>query len=280
MRRTGDAIVFLFAALVLALPLRGAASGSGEGGKAAAAGVESPAGGGASGAAERGGPGKARPATVGGLESKAGAIPPGMPVYRPPLRGTPGGRVGGGTRGAGDNACSLCVLAPDHTGLTIREQPVLYWHLSGQGNPPVELTISEDNAVSPLLETAVKAPVVPGVNRVALADYGIRLAPDATYKWFVSIVADPARRSRDVVAGGMIRRVRPPESLAAGPADQASGAAVARYAEAGLWYDAVQAISDLIDASPGDALLRRQRASLMEQAGLPEVAEYDLERAR
>jgi len=47
------------------------------------------------------------------------------PVYRPPKRGAPGGRVGGGTRGFQREVFVLSVLAPDHTGLTVSEQPFL-----------------------------------------------------------------------------------------------------------------------------------------------------------
>ena len=36
-----------------------------------------------------------------------------MPVYNPPSRGAPAGRIGGGTRG-GQNVFVLSVLAPDH----------------------------------------------------------------------------------------------------------------------------------------------------------------------
>ncbi|MDX1433395.1 MAG: hypothetical protein R3286_13210, partial [Gammaproteobacteria bacterium] len=47
-----------------------------------------------------------------------------LPVYQPPFRGsTEGGRVGGGTRGLGNQPLTLDVLAPDHTGLTVSEQP-------------------------------------------------------------------------------------------------------------------------------------------------------------
>ena len=53
------------------------------------------------------------------------------PVYRPPLRGAPRGRVGGGSRGTGRESFVLSVLAPDHTGLTTSEQPSLYWFISG-----------------------------------------------------------------------------------------------------------------------------------------------------
>src|SRR4051794_27821202 len=41
------------------------------------------------------------------------------PVYQPPMRGAPSGRVGGGTRGAAGGMPTLDVLAPDHVGLTL-----------------------------------------------------------------------------------------------------------------------------------------------------------------
>src|SRR5512134_1193228 len=73
-----------------------------------------------------------------GSQEKPPASPPSVqtqtastaPVYKPPLRGAPRGRIGGGTRGTGLDSLALSVLAPDHSGLTIREQPSLYWIIS------------------------------------------------------------------------------------------------------------------------------------------------------
>jgi hypothetical protein len=50
----------------------------------------------------------------------------------------------------------------------------------------------------------------------------------------------------------------------------------ALYAEAGYWYDSVRALSELIEAAPTDRALRQQRASLLHQVGLTDVAESDL----
>ena len=52
------------------------------------------------------------------------------PVYVPPQRGAPSRRVGGSSRGAGDNLPSVMVLVPDHVGLTTSDTPALYWYLS------------------------------------------------------------------------------------------------------------------------------------------------------
>jgi len=50
------------------------------------------------------------------------------------------------------------------------------------------------------------------------------------------------------------------------------------YATAGLWYDTIATLSELIDAVPQDALLRQQRATLLDQEGLTEAAAYDRQR--
>ena len=197
-----------------------------------------------------------------------------VPVYKPPPRGAPGGRVGGGTRGT-DQTFTLSVLAPTHTGQTLQEQPVLYWYLSKAISSPIEFTLADDS-IKPLVETQIKPPFQPGVQKVRLADYGVHLVPGKLYKWFVTLVVDPDRRSKDVLAGGAIERVASPEALAAKlPSDDKRKAAYA-YAESGIWYDAIATLSDLVEASPQDKALHQQRASLLEQAGLAEIAEYDL----
>jgi hypothetical protein len=93
------------------------------------------------------------------------------------------------------------------------------------------------------------------------------------YRWFVAVVLDSGRRSRDVLAGGAIERVGLPEGLGAKLAQAGKGELPFLYAEAGLWYDALAAISQLIEAAPHDPTLRRQRASMLAQVGLPEIGE-------
>ena len=51
------------------------------------------------------------------------------------------------------------------------------------------------------------------------------------------------------------------------------------YAESGIWYDTIMALSELIEANPNDMVLRRQRAALLEQVGLSQVAQYELKQA-
>ena len=195
------------------------------------------------------------------------------PVYRPPKRGAPGGRVGGGTRGVEREVFVLSVLAPDHTGLTVSDQPFLYWFISKPTSLPVELTVMDAQGIQPILETRVPPPVQAGVHRVRLADYGIRLSSGAAYRWYVAVVPDPDRRSKDILAGGTIERVEVPEAIKSQLPQAGNEKLPSLYAEAGLWYDALRAISELIEAAPKDQELRKRRAAMLAQVGLPAVEE-------
>jgi hypothetical protein len=196
-----------------------------------------------------------------------------MPVYKPPLLGAPGGRVGGGTRGPARDMFVLSALAPNHTGTTSTEQPSLFWYISSVTPYPVEVTVVDPQGADPILEKRISAPGEPGVQRIRLADYGVRLAPGVSYRWFVAVVTDPARRSKDILAGGTIERVQPSEELKNKIAQTAKTDLPFLYAEAGLWYDAVTAISELIEAAPQEPGLRKERAAMLAQVGLPEIGE-------
>jgi hypothetical protein len=200
-----------------------------------------------------------------------------LPVYKPPLRGAPLGRVAGGTRGMKAHPPLLEALAPEHIGLTVQEQPTLYWYLAEAVANRIELTLIDDKTVQPLLERTFDSPTVPGVQRVRLADYGVRLQTGVPYQWFVTLGTDPTRRSEYIVAGAAIERIELTATLQAQLAQSNAIEAVSVYAAAGLWYDALRVLSDLIEAAPGDPILRQQRAALLEQVGLTDIAKEDMQ---
>jgi hypothetical protein len=213
------------------------------------------------------------------LPQPAAAQPDGPIIYKPPKRGAPGGREGAGTRGFREAVPTLTVLAPqDHTGLTVQEQPVLYWYLSQETRHPVEVVLTDRQSVKPLLAIRLDPPLPPGMQRVRLADYNIHLAPGVLYKWSVSLVRDAAQRSYDVTTAGTIERVELPNELR-GQLLHANKMTSARlYAAAGLWYDTIAALSEVIDTRPQDTGLRQQRATVLEQEGLTAAAAYDRQR--
>jgi len=210
-------------------------------------------------------------------KQKGPVTPISMPVYRPPFRGAPVGRIAGGSRGIFDEFPSmLVVLSPDHTGQTVQAQPVLYWFLAETVPHPIEFTLILDQAIYPILETRITSPKRPGIQRIRLADYDLSLRPGVNYKWFVATVRDSDRRSKDILAWGAIERVEFSQDLRARLAETDRTRSAHIYAEAGLWYDAFSAVSDLIETAPDETLYRQQRASLLDQVGLAQIAQYDL----
>lgn len=209
-------------------------------------------------------------------ERKAPLVTPGgVPVYKPPLRGAPVGRVGGGTRGAGSAEPFVAVYAPEHVGLTVEAQPSLYWYLSEKSDAVVEFTLIDDHSIHPLLEKRFTPPVEPGVHCVNLKEEEVSLALGTQYKWFVALVLDAEHRSQDIIAGGAIERTHCPAALQEQLARLPKTEAPALYAERGIWYEAVSTISELIAVSPSERQLRQKRAALLEQVGLAAAAAAD-----
>ena len=115
-----------------------------------------------------------------------------------------------------------------------------------------------------LVETELPRPEQPGIQRIDLTRHGVRLEPGREYEWTVALVIDRQSRSNDIVAAGWIDRIEPPAGLEAGQG--VSGVRI--YAEHGLWYDALAAVSDAIRADPADARLRASREAMLRQVGL------------
>ena len=196
--------------------------------------------------------------------------------FLPQTSGEASVRVTGGSRGTGPETIALDVLAPDEIGITTQEQPSLFWFQSKPANARFELTLLQDNKVKPLVDVQVDRAAKAGVQRLKLADQGVKLAPGVEYQWVVALITDPDNRSKDLVASGVIKRTEPSSDLKEkiGKADSASLPGV--YAEAGVWYDALSVLSDQIDAHPDDQALRQTRAELLRQVGLKTAADAEL----
>ena len=198
----------------------------------------------------------------------------------PPPRAAPSARIGGATRSALPNLPNLFALAPDHAGFTVSEGPTLYWFVSRESNLPVEFVLTHPARVDPVLELTIPAPIAPGIYAVPLSERGVVLEPDTQYRWFVSLVPDPSRRSADLIAGGVIERIALDERLK----DQLEGADPARvghvYAQGGLFYDALAFLSGWIEKAPDEPRLREQRAALLEQVGLSAAADHERREAQ
>jgi hypothetical protein len=192
--------------------------------------------------------------------------------YKPPVSGAPAVRGTGGTRGGGGNLPTLYVLAPEHEALTTHSQPALFWYQSESTKSDFELTLIEPKKPRPVGIWKNSDEHSAGIHSVSLARKKITLEPNVSYRWSVALIPDSKSRSKDIIATGAIRRVEAPAELAAKIAKAPLAERAARYAEAGFWYDALQAISLAIAAEPNNTALHQLRADLLKQVGLKQAA--------
>ena len=193
------------------------------------------------------------------------------PVYKPPLRGAPGGRVGGASRSAVRVSAPLPtieLLAPaDHAGVTATPTPTLLFFVSRSVDWPTQFTISAPLQPKPVLEVTIPSPRAAGIYALRPAKYEVRLRPGIVYTWSVSIVLDPHAWSRNIVASGTIL-LDPTNEPAADPRLPPRQRA-ALLAGAGLWYDAIAAAAEVQNLDRHAAL-----DALIKQAGLTEAGGY------
>lgn len=192
------------------------------------------------------------------------------PVYHaPPDRGAPERRTGGATRRAAPHP-DLVALAPDHLGRTRLPAPTLFWLASRDSDVPLEFSLvakRPGQAPHPVLTVTAASHVERGIGSLSLADHGVELEPGVVYRWYVAAVMDPARRSRDVVAGGALERVSDmPATLV--PGVESAGI----YARKGFWYDAFGAVQlgildPPVSPDPPDRL-ESARHALLAQVGI------------
>ena len=93
-----------------------------------------------------------------------------------------------------------------------------------------------------------------------------------TYQWIIRVADDSNAGSTERIAGGGIERIEPEARLRSRLTAAAPGQRASVLARSGIWYDALDALSNRIDASPRNAHLRNQRAALLEQGGLGRAA--------
>jgi hypothetical protein len=200
-----------------------------------------------------------------------------VPSYRPPARGAPGGRIGGGSRGAQNEIPTILVLAPDHEGLSATNQPVVFWYLSQDtAGSDIKVAVGEAGGGESTVTQVLAGQIERGIHPLSFAQMGITLRADASYEWKVSY-ASPTDSSKTMLSRGLISYSEPKSRVKADVAKAKADDLPFVYASAGYWYDAVQALSVRITDNPGMTKYKAMRAALLDQVRLHDPADFDRE---
>ncbi len=192
------------------------------------------------------------------------------PVWIPQVRrGAPAARVGGASR-AKATPVEIRVLVPriDEAAVTLSPEPTLHWHLSRSTGFPVNFTLISPETIDPLVDVTLEGPFAAGIQRTPLAAYSVSLEVGKSYQWFVAVVPDSERRSMDIIARGSIRRITPATELERLSRAPVSEAGARQLASAGIWYDALNQLSELLAQKPDSMGVQQMRKTLLLEAGL------------
>lgn len=195
-------------------------------------------------------------------------------VFVPHDTGAPEVTDAGGVR-AVSMLPKIELLAPDRLARTLSPTPTLYWHISKATKTPLRFTLLSSDAltIDPLLEIALGDVYAEGIYGISLEDHGVTLENGKRYIWSIALSAKSGSHSGDIVAQTVMEHGTAPE-LAKALDDVPPEERAVRLAAEGYWYDAVDVLSDQIEAeaaSPWQAA----RARLLDKAGLLQAARFD-----
>ena len=145
----------------------------------------------------------------------------------------------------------ISALAPrDHVGESLDRSPRLWWRIDRPSDNDVIVTITTADAIDPVLEKTIAAPLTAGEHVIDLAAEGVTLTPGVDYRWLLALELDADRPSRNPIVTGALRVLLLDDprraDLNALP-DAERGHALAA---AGIWYDAYDFFATLAESHP------------------------------
>lgn len=200
-------------------------------------------------------------------------------VFKPHDVGAPEVTDAGGVRGISAPP-KLSVLAPERLSLSLSPSPTLYWYASKGSATPVRFTLLSDdpNVVDPVLEVDLGAHAGPGIYAVPLAHYGVRLDGQSLYSWSVSVASTDDALSAKPVSQTWLEH-SPSADIASSLLFSSPFEQVVKLAGEGYWYDAINVVSQQIEAGDRSVPWREIRARLLDQIGLQQIAVFDRQSA-
>ncbi len=158
------------------------------------------------------------------------------------------------------------LLVPRQAALTTQSQPSLFWYLSRPVDHEIKLAINLPSLTEPIFEMSYNGNEIQGIQRIDLATANVTLHPGMAYELVVKMVLDPQAPANDVYTKTVIQRIAGRELT-----EKWAGASLRQRAsiaaDEGIWIDAIEWISDLIEDQPDQRSLRRDRADLLRFAG-------------
>ncbi|MBD2041066.1 DUF928 domain-containing protein [Microcoleus sp. FACHB-672] len=209
--------------------------------------------------------------------------------YKPPKGiGTPE-TVGGGTRGGKceqDEKSAvplLTALMPDlipdtaEFGVTVSESPQFFVYLPETSARKAEFVLKDENEKDLYRSEDIPISGQSSIVSVSLPKEQIKLEPGKNYHWYFSVICNPDNRRKDIFVEGWTQHTEMSLEVASQIQKAAPQERAKLYAEAGIWHEAVATLAELRRETPDDPALAQEWQTLLESAGLKQMAELSVD---
>ncbi|WP_414551977.1 DUF928 domain-containing protein [Anabaena sp. CCY 0017] len=222
-----------------------------------------------------------------------------IPPPPPPDRSATGSRSGAASRGCDAANQTLTALVPIYQqtldqgtqavipitqvwGLTNAEHPYFLffvpYNASSIANIEFVLQEQTQNKSQTLYRTYLTPPESPGIISVHLPPSEASLQVGKMYHWFfkVRVQCDQKQPTKLDYADGWVQRIDPNSTLTAQLKQATPQQKATLYAANGVWYDAIISLAELRHISPKNEILLTNWTTLLNSAGLEEIANQPL----
>lgn len=204
----------------------------------------------------------------------------GARIFEPPPGGATPSTAGGGTRGGSclSKGKSIIPLMPSNNSVfTVSGYPTFYSYIPESTAQTARFVLREQDRDEPLYETTFDIPSTPGIVSVSLPQDTLPpLKVGKNYRWFLVVVCDTEDSSKNAVAQGWIRRIKPSAALAT-EIEKTSESEVWRvYGKAGVWQETLMTLAQLRRSHPGDSDITADWEKLLNEVGLSAIAKDPL----
>ncbi len=224
-------------------------------------------GGGTRGSVQFGLPDGATPSTTIGGGTREGAR------FGVPDSATPSTSIGGGTRSDGLPVLTALVPPTKH-GNTVSGRPTIFAYLPPMGAQEVFFSLQDEEGHS-FYHTTLPVSVDGGTIAITLPADAPELEMGKNYLWYLAPLEPGAiLRPDNYAVVGWIKRVESTvneQELASSPVELA-----AAYANAGVWYDALEVLASAQRSEPDNQMLASEWSDLLKQVGLEAIADRPL----
>jgi putative transposon-encoded protein len=209
-------------------------------------------------------------------------------AIRFPNVGRPRRLISGGVRGETAKVPDSCgnstseqvvaLLPPTEPVLTVAEYPTIFVSLPRTSAKEAEFILKEADKDEVLYKTTVTLPSNSGIVSVSLPANGTLppLEVGKDYHWYFFVICNSQDQADEPFVDGQIQRVKPSPNLVAELKNAPPRDRAALYAEAGVWYDAINSIAQLRRSSPNNGAIAADWAELLKSVGLDTISQKPL----